>query len=461
VTIDPRPILFVGQNDSGLLSPLLVLAAELAGRGVEELWFAADENRRGDVTVLAGRSAVSFVSMGAADPDSSVVQWDDEAYRQVTQRSRVKAFRAAVRYSARSQANTRKRRRLAQVVATVRPALMVIDCLCGYGIDVALAYGVPYVLSVPFVPSNVLTSHLPAGRSYTPRDFPVPSSGLPYPMTRRQRFTNRMFKLRSLWLATDPGLRRAAAEERRACQELGIPPAGEMTRVDGAELVLCGSLAELDYPFTIPEKVKLVGLLMPPLPERPRGALTSWLDAHESVVYIALGSVARPGERHAAAVVEIARRLGDRHHVLWKLSLQQQHLLPRSRPDNLRVEGWLPSQRDVLAHPHVRAVLHHGGSATYHEAAYFGKPHVVRPVWVDCFDTAARVRDLGLGLSLDRHPTIDPGDVVDKLVRVLADPAFTIRAQRMAALQRSAGGRKTAADLLLQLPALSRKGSAR
>ena len=452
-----RPVLFAGLPESGLVNPLLVLAGELARRGVENVWFATDENRRGDVAKLAARSAVSFASLGDVVPELSAVTWDDDVYGEVTQRSRFKAFRAAIRQSHKPRIQAGKRARLSEIVERIHPALMVIDCMCGYAIDVAIKQNIPYVLSVPFVASNVLTAHIPFGRSFTPKGFPVPSSGLPAEMNRRQRLSNTLFKIRSVLMVGDPHLKKVYAEDARLRREFGLPRSDEMTRIDKAQLVLCNSVAELDYPFAVPEKVKLVGAMVPPLPEAPGDtSLSDWLDRQSSVVYMGFGTITRLTRDQVAGLVEVARRLQARHQFLWKLPEEQQHLLPETGvlPRNLRIESWMPSQLDVLAHPNVKAFFSHGGGNGYHEGAYFGKPQVVRPLWVDCFDQAVRAEDLGFGLRLDQPRTIDPADVVDKLTRVLEDPSFAERARRMGALQRAAGGRERAADLLLELPAL-------
>ena len=66
-----------------------------------------------------------------------------------------------------------------------------------------------------------------------------------------------------------------------------------------------------------------------------------------------------------------------------------------------------------------------------------------------------RATSFGVGLTLDKPHTVDPQDVVDKLTRVLDDPGFRENAERLSALQHAAGGRKTAADLVLSLPALA------
>ncbi|WP_284574460.1 glycosyltransferase [Streptomyces sp. 2P-4] len=456
-----RPVLFVSLPESGLVNPLLVLAAELSRRRVPDLWFATDEPRRADVERLGEGSAVEFASLGEVFPELSAVSWPDEVYREVTQSSRFKAHRAVIRQSYRPELQAEKFRRLNSLVEKINPALMVIDCVASFGVDVALARNVPFALSVPFLPSNVLTSLNPFGPSGTARDFPVPHSGLPYPMNFSQRVRNELFKYRTLGMFFHPAMGRVLSEDARLRKELGLPKPNPMTRVDRAEVVLCNSVAELDYPFTVPDRMKLVGAMVPPLPEAPHGeddgGLGDWLDARDSVVYMGFGTITRLTREEVASLVEVARRMQDRHHFLWRLPQEQQHLLPAAGtlPGNLRIESWLPSQLDVLAHPNVRLFFTHGGGNGFNEGMYFGKPMVVRPLWVDCYDQAVRGQDFGLSLTLDRPRDVDPDDVVDKLTRVLDDPRFRERAERIAGLHRAAGGRRAAADLLLGLPALS------
>ncbi|MFF8732611.1 glycosyltransferase [Streptomyces sp. NPDC015171] len=456
-----RPILFVSLPESGLLNPLLVLAGELSRRGVPDLWFATDEPRRADVERQVTGSPVEFASLGEVFSELSAVTWSDEVYREVTQTSRFRAHRAVVRQSYRPDLQADKYRRLETVVDKVRPALMVIDCVSGFAVDLAVKRGIPFVLSVPFLPSNVLTSLNPFGPSGTPRGFPVPHSGLPFPMTFTQKIRNDLFKWRTLGMFFHPAMGKVLSADARMRKELGLPKPSPMTRVKLAEIILCNSVAELDYPFPVPEKMKLVGAMVPPLPETGPDAgddgLTDWLDAQSSVVYMGFGTITRLTRDQVGSLVEVARRLEGRHQFLWKLPREQQHLLPprQSLPGNLRIESWVPSQLDVLAHPNIGVFFTHGGGNGFHEGIYFGKPLVVRPLWVDCYDQAVRGRDLGISLTLDRPRDMDPDDVVDKLTRVLGDPSFRERAAHIGALQRAAGGRTTAADLLLGLPALA------
>ncbi|MFI9045601.1 glycosyltransferase [Streptomyces sp. NPDC053427] len=453
-----RPILFVSLPESGLANPLLVLAEELSRQNVPDIWFATDEPRREDVKRISVGSEVEFASLGEVVTELSAVTWDDAVYREITQSSRFKAHRAVIRQSYKPGRHEEKFRKLAAVVDEVRPALMVIDCISAFGIELAISRKIPFVLSVPFVPSNVLTAFTPFAKGYTPRDYPVPHTGLPRPMTFAQRMSNALFKWRTLAMFCTPEMGKVVAEDNRRRKAHGLGPLSPMARIEHADLVLCNSIAELDYPFDIPEKVRLVGAMVPPLPESQQDdSLSQWLDEQSSVVYAGFGTITRLTRNQVDSMVEVTRRLEGRHQVLWKLPSEQQHLLPpkESLPANLRIESWVPSQLDVLAHPNVKVFFTHGGGNGFNEGVYFGKPLVVRPLWVDCYDQAVRGRDFGISLTLDRPRDIDVDDVLDKLTRVLETPSFHENAQRLGALQRAAGGRETAAALLLGHPALA------
>ncbi|WP_020659286.1 glycosyltransferase [Amycolatopsis benzoatilytica] len=454
-----RPILFVSSPESGLLNPMLTLAAELSGRGVENLWFATDEPRRAEIEGIGSGTPVEFASLGEVVPEMSAVTWDDETYRAVTQSSRFKAHRAVLRHTVDPELRVGKYRALEAAVDKIGPALMVIESLSLFAVELAITRKIPFVLSVPFMPSNVLTSHTPFSKSYTPSGFPVPHSGLPYRMSLTQRIENRLFKLRTFAMFLAPSMAKVVAKDGPIRAELGIAPEarGQMARIDAAETVLVYSVPELDYPFPVPAKMRLVGALVPPLPQAPDDRqVSAWLDGQDSVVYMAFGTITRLTHDQVRGLVEVARRLEGRHQVLWKLPEAQQEYLPPvgQRPANLRIESWLPSQLDVLAHPSVKVFFTHAGGNGYHEGLYFGKPLVVRPLWVDCHDQAVRGEDFGVSLTLDRPETIDPDDVVDKLTRVIGTSSFRERAEHFAALQREAGGREAAADAVLASPAL-------
>jgi polyene glycosyltransferase len=448
--------MLVSLPESGLLNPMTVLASELSRRGVDDILFATDEPRRAEIEALSSVSKVEFVSLGGVVTEMSAVSWDDETFDSVMRQPPGKAFRTLLRYTFSPSNYAEKYRSFEAVVAEHRPALLVIDVMCDFAIDVAITREIPYVVSSPFLASNLLSASAPFARSHTPPGYPRPRSGLPYRMTLRQKIANRLFPLNSVLAFLGREMTERLKEYKRVRAELGVSPRANvgLSRVDNAVGSLCYSVPEIDYPFTIPPKVHLVGALIPPLPQAAGGgAVRDWLDARSSVVYQAFGTLTRLNAGEVRAFVEVARRLAERgHHVLWKLPEdQQRHLPPADElPSNLRIESWVPSQLDVLAHPNVKVFFNHVGSNGFHEGLYFGKPQVMRPLFVDCHDQAVRGVDAGVGLRV-RATGVDVEDVTEKLTRVLTEPRFTERAEHFAALQRAAGGREAAADVIENL----------
>lgn len=441
MTTSPRPILFVSSPESGLLNPMLVIARELARRGVPDLWFATDDNRQTDIEALGAQ----FVSLGPVIPQLSSVTWPDDVYRKVTQRSRWKAFKTVALYTFDPTLRMSKHLTLDEAVKRIKPALMVIDNISGFAVRSAVTHGVPYVLSAPFMPSNVLFNLLPTG-------YPRPNSGYSINMTRRQRIANRLWRLRVLGLIFNPKMFRMVRKFYKMRTELGAAKSVDKfsSKSAKAELILCHSVPGLDYPFPLPEKLRLVGAMVPPLPEAETGELTEWLDAHDSIIYMGFGTITRLTRDQVRSMVEVARRLEGTCHVLWKLPRNQQEYLPEDLPGNLRIENWVPSQMDVLAHDHVKVFVNHGGGNGLHEGLYFGKPLLTRPLWVDCYDQAVRAEDAGVGLTLDAQ-VVDVDDMVDKINRLLREDSFRERAEHFRDLNLAAGGRETAADLILGL----------
>jgi polyene glycosyltransferase len=337
---------------------------------------------------------------------------------------------------------------LDKAVERIRPVLMVINNLCFHGFQVAMTRKIPFVLTSSLLPSDLYQHELP-------RDYPSPTSGLPRSMTSLQRIAHSIFRLRMKLLFFNPVilwrgikyhdvLTRKGGVDRRALNE--------RAKMETAELAISFSIFGLDYTFPAPPKLHMLGAAVPELPENPpNDELIDWLDNHSSVVYAAFGTITRLTRDEVNAMIDVAYRLGDTHCLLWKLPEEQQCLLPdvNELPSNVRIESWFRSQHEVLAHKNVRVFFNHGGSNSFHEGVFFGKPLLIRPLWLDCYDIAARTVDSGVGLVVDRPETIDSDDVHHKLTRLLNDKTFTERAQYFAERQRAAGGVAKAADLIL------------
>lgn len=98
----------------------------------------------------------------------------------------------------------------------------------------------------------------------------------------------------------------------------------------------------------------------------------------------------------------------NKHRFLWKLpasfasrlqTLYPTFLSPSETHSRVRIESWIDYPHAVLQHPSVLAFVHHGGANSFIEAGWCGVPQVVLPQWADCYDTAAQVERLGLGVT--------------------------------------------------------------
>jgi polyene glycosyltransferase len=439
-----RPILFAGMSYTGV-NPMFVIASELSRRGREDIWFAAEEHLRADVERLSVESKVNFVSLGEAIPGITTSLWDEKTYRTLTQRSKWKGLLALTRQMADPDSYYTKYRLLEAEVEKIEPALMVIDVTCLHALDLARTKKIPYVLSSPYIPSNTCSLF----KVKLPRGYPAPLSGHPLAMSPAQKVANGLFQLWGRVLPLGLGMR--IVKFAQVFKKVGVTgrldPAPKLA---AAEMLLCHSLLGLDYPFSVPGNLHALGAMIPPLPQAPGDELTGWLDEHESTVFIAFGTVTRLTREQVGALVEAVRRLEGAHTVLWKLPREQQALLPKAElPRNLRVEDWVPSQLDVLAHPNVRVFFNHAGANSFHEGIHFAKPMLIRPLWFDCDDIAVRAADSGVALVVDPKETIDPDEVAGKLTRLLTEDAFRERAGHWAERQHATGGVRTAADLIL------------
>ncbi|MFD2767236.1 glycosyltransferase [Micromonospora eburnea] len=442
----PGRILFAALPSAGLINPLLAVAAELAERGVDDLWFASTDDRRDDVAALPGTGPVRFVSFGRYKPELDPTKWDDAVLRSMAGPSRLRSFAAFItRNIDHGYADQQYRRALA-VLDQVRPALAVIDLCTPWAIDAAMTRRIPYVLTVPVPVSGVYSERLPWS-------YPTPFSGLPAAMTTTQRIANVLFRIGTRGVLLRPGtlLPMVAAARRRKAAGVRNPAALPSRYADAAAAVLVTSIFGLEVPFPVDDRVRMVGPIVRSEEDGiPAGSeLGAWLAAHPSVVYVGLGTIARVSQRQVAGVLELAARLGPEHHVLWKLPRDQQRLLPAELPPNLRVESWVPSQLGVLAHPSVRVFVNHGGGNAVHEALAFGKPQVVMPFWMDCHDLAARVTEAGAGRTVP-YAAQDLGDrLTDAVTTVLREDRYARRAEFWAGELRAAGGVRAAADVVL------------
>ena len=420
---------------TGLINPLLAVAAELSRRDVADLWFATTEEARAGVVGVGGPRSPRFVSLGRFHQDWPDI-WNEADLGRMSRGDRLRALRHFLDLTIDHEFD----RRMLEVVDEVRPDLMVVDANSAWALDAAQTLGVPFVLSMPMPASSVFLDRLPL-------DYPTPFSGLPRKMDAAQLRRNRKFRRGVKLTFFRPKTLRAMLDAVNQRKKAGIVNVnGTPSRyADAARAIIGYSTFDVEYPFpAAPEHLTMVGhaVLAEPEERLPGTELGRWLDAHESVVYIGFGSIMRLTGGQVRAVLEACRQLGDRHAVLWKLPKSQRGMLPPDAdiPARVRLEDWVPSQTEVLAHPHVRMFFHHGGGNAVHEALHFDKPQLVMPFWTDCHDLAARMVDRGFGLAVPNVENPDSSRIAAALLRILAEDRFRIRAAELGARIRAAGG---------------------
>jgi MGT family glycosyltransferase len=114
-------------------------------------------------------------------------------------------------------------------------------------------------------------------------------------------------------------------------------------------------------------------------------------------------------------------------------------------PENFELRPFVP-QVQVLSQASL--FLTHGGMNSVSEALWHEVPLLVFPQHGDQHLVAARVAELGAGLTL-RPPDIEPGKMREMADRVLSEPAFRAGARRVADSFRAAGGPPRAAEEIL------------
>jgi len=427
-------VLFACLPAAGLINPMLVLADELARRGIGPIAFASTEERRGEVERLGGPRPVRFVTLGPFHQDWPDI-WTERQLLSMSQGGRLRAMANFLDLNIDHEFAARQYARMLTVIDELRPRLMVVDFNTGWAIDAAMTRGIPYVASMPMPASSVFMERLP-------RDYPTPFSGLPRRMTAAQRRYNALFRLGLKLMLLRPGSFGATVAELRRRKDEGLanPTGSSAVYADGARSIIGYSTFDLEYEFpAVPDTLRMVGTMVPDEIAAPAGGsgLDDWLAEHGSVVYIGLGTIMR-----------LTR--GQIRAVLWKLGKSQQGMLPPAAelPANLRIEEWVPSQPAVLAHPHVKVFFNHAGGNAVHEGLHFGKPLLAMPFWTDCYDLAARIVDRGVGLAVPNVERPDVEQIVRSLEHLLSDEEYSRRARELGARLRAAGGVKAAVDVI-------------
>jgi len=172
--------------------------------------------------------------------------------------------------------------------------------------------------------------------------------------------------------------------------------------------------------------------------------------ADSALIYLSLGSLGSADVRLMRRLVEVLGR--TRHRFI--VSKGPEHA-EYQLADNMWGAEFLPQTRIV---PQVDLVITHGGNNTTTEAAHFGKPMILLPLFWDQYDNAQRVHETGFGVRLATY-TFTEAEMSRAIARLLGDDALAARLARTSAAIQAADGVTRAADHIQAL-GLRRAGAA-
>jgi UDP:flavonoid glycosyltransferase YjiC (YdhE family) len=306
------------------------------------------------------------------------------------------------------------------VVRSLAPDVVVADILTLAPALAAELCGVPWATLVPHV--------FPAGE----RGFPPYSMGARLPRTGMGR---------AAWSKLDRfvegGLRRGRDELNETRRRLGMAPLERFHGGMSDQLVLVGTLPELEYPRAWPPHVHVVGPLQfeldhpavaPPPGDGPLVlvAPSTAQDPEHRLLRATLTGLADEPVRVLAAY---NRRLPDR---------------PLTVPDNARLVEWVSYEQTM---PLADVVVTHGGHGTLMRALTCGTVPVVVPAAGDMNENAARAAWADLGVRLPRR-FATPRALRLAVGRALADDALRARVRAVNDSPFSTSGPAGAADLI-------------
>ncbi|MBI5309798.1 MAG: glycosyltransferase [Actinobacteria bacterium] len=309
-------------------------------------------------------------------------------------------------------------RQLSGVIQDFRPDVVVSDVLTLSGTLASELNNVPLVSFVPHFWHATGDDTVPFGSGWAPAHNPI-----------ARAFFKRLGRLerRALEFGRD--------EMNETRRHVGLPA---IDRVHGGlsqDLVLVGTLPQLEPPRDWPPHVKVIGPVMWEPPSRP----TELPPGDDPLVVIAPSTAQDLQHRMLGASVSGLRDLPVRV-LATKNAREPEH--PLKPGANTVIVGWV-SYSQVM--PIADVIVCHGGHGTIMRALTSGTVPVVIPASGDQFENGARLRWAGVGVSVPSR-FLSRRTIAAAVEKVLRHPEMTERARQLAAWAADNNGAERAAD---------------
>ncbi|KAI1845887.1 hypothetical protein JX265_011218 [Neoarthrinium moseri] len=371
---------------------------------------------------------------------------------------------------------------IARLLDCLRPDITAVDPAFSPALTACHKLGVHYLILAPNTIKDFSMQFQSGGQALWKYPAPLDSlaSALPYPIPWYLVPLNIYFILYIVVYMTLFNPTKALAKYVRTHTGAELITLSRLNREPPPGVkYLVANRPEIEFPVQIPAHVFPCGPIVRPAPTASEvdPDLASWL-AKGPTVYLNLGTQVQTTEWDALEIARALKKLftkAESHkdprmrdlQVLWKLTKRGNYAVePGSRvhgilgdfidQDRVRILPWLtPEPSAILAERNVLCSVHHGGANSFHEAASAGVPHVVLPVWIDCFDFANRAEMLGIGVWGNKStvPMNSARELGPALIEVvLGDRAdfMRSRAKDLAEMcNEDGGGRYVAAKIIM------------
>lgn len=372
---EPRRILLVAIGEAGHAFPMIAMGSELARRGNVvglHTWFRWQEHIE-TAGIEFFRAPKFEVEPGEEVPDVH-------------------------------EAAALAAQQLVEVVRDWQPDVIVGDVLTLSSALAAEICGVPFVTSVPHFWHATGPEDVPFGSGWAPAKTPMGRA-----MVRRVHRFERI------------GLEYGRNELNATRAAVGLEP---LDRVHGSlsrELVLVGTLPQLEPPRTWPEHVKVIG----PVMWEPPSEAVEIPEGDDPLVVVAPSTAQDLDHSVLGAAVSGLRDLPVR---VLAAKNGREPARPLKPGANTSVVDWV-SYSQVF--PPADVVVCHGGHGTIMRALTSGAAVVVTPASGDQYENAARVRWAKIGVSVPNR-FISSSTIPAAVEKVLARPAYTQKALQVA-----------------------------
>jgi UDP:flavonoid glycosyltransferase YjiC (YdhE family) len=286
-----------------------------------------------------------------------------------------------------------------------------------------------------------------AGRPWAtlvPHLLPTPAPGLPpYSVGARPPRTDvgaRLWSLARPLLSA--GERRGRDELNGARERVGLPPLAHLHGGISRQLALVATFPQFEYPRADwHPSIRVTG---PLLWEPPSNGSAEPPPGDDPLVLVAPSTSQDPDQRMLRAALE-----GLAGEPVRVLAATNRRPPPGPVPANARLVDWISYPRVM---PDCAAVISHAGHGTLAHAYACGVPMLACPEAGDMAENGARIRWLGVGVSLPRR-LVTPRGVRLALRRLLDHPDYTRRARELGDWSTRHDGAGIAADAVEEFAA--------